>query len=222
MGDSLYTIASKYNVSVSELKEVNGLTNDFLSIGQQLHIPVNDSNYDYYVVVSGDNLYSIASKFNTSVDTLMSINNLTSNKLSIGETLKIPRIDNYSYSNNTSESNYLYYVVKSGDSLYSISNKYGISIDDIKKINNLTSNNLSVGDVLKIIDNYNNNISMGDACYGEGYVEVKYITYVVRNGDNLYKIAKKYNVSVDSIKLLNNLTSNNLVIGQILKIKEDN
>jgi LysM repeat protein len=216
-GDNLYSIATKYNVTVSELMKINGLTNEFLSIGQQLRIPVNSgsSKYDYYTVTNGDNLYSIAAKFNTSVDTLMSINNLTSNKLSIGQELKIPvTVANYS-------DDYLYYVVKAGDNLYSISNKFGMSVDELKKINNLENNNLSIGEVLKINQNYNSNISIGDFCYGEGYVPVNYVTYVVKSTDNLYKIAKMFNTSVENLKLLNNLDSNNLSIGQILKIREE-
>ena len=88
------------------------------------------------------------------------------------------------------------------------------------EINDLKSNVISVGQQLKVIVGKDNAIPIGSSCYGEGYVEPKYITYTVKKGDSLYVIAKKYNVSVDSIKALNDLKDNNLSIGQILKIKE--
>lgn len=96
-----------------------------------------------------------------------------------------------------------YYTVKKGDSLYSIARVYDISVEDLKKANNLTDNILSIGQVLKIPD-----------------IVLKSDTniYYVKKGDSLYKIAKLYGISVDDIKKLNNLTSDNLSIGQEILI----
>lgn len=88
-------------------------------------------------------MYSIARSNNTTASILTSINNLTSNNLSIGQQLKIP------ISSNTSTSTTAY-TVKSGDSLYSIAKKFNTTVDSIKKKNNLTSNNLSIGQKLNI------------------------------------------------------------------------
>lgn len=226
-GDSLYSIAKRFDTTVADLMRVNNLKSNVLSIGQQLRIPINDQGTDdgyiLYIVKSGDSLYSIARKYNISVDKLRRFNGLNSDLLSIGQKLKIPDRDtdiDDGNGGNIGDSD-LVYIVKSGDSLYSIAKKYGISVDDLIKINNLKSNVLSIGQHLKIPYRSDNIISIGSSCYGEGYNEPTYITYVVKSGDNLYTIAKKYNVSVDSIKKLNNLTSNNLSIGQILKIKEN-
>lgn len=71
----------------------------------------------------------------------MTYNNLKTNLLSIGQVLRIP-------STNSSNSNT--YTVKSGDSLWSIANRYNTTVDAIKAKNNLTSNNLSIGQVLTI------------------------------------------------------------------------
>ena len=138
-GDSLYSIARKFNTTVNELKKINNLTSNLLSIGQKLIIPNNNDNNNTYTIKSGDSLYAIARKFNTSVDELKKINNLTSNLLSIGQKLIIPN----------NESNITYTVLK-GDSLYSISKKYNTSVDQIKNDNNLTSNLLSIGQKLII------------------------------------------------------------------------
>ena len=194
-GDNLYKIATKYNLTVDDLVNYNDLATTNLSIGQQLLIPVQKTNETQtYIVKSGDTLYSIASKYGISVNTLKNYNNLTTNVLSIGQKLNIPA---------TSEkpsSNYLDYVVKKGDSLYSIASKYNTSVSDIMKINNLNTSLLNIGMVLKIP------------------VQSSEITYIVQSGDNLYSIARKYNTTIDSIKNKNNLTSNNLSIGQILII----
>ena len=92
-----------------------------------------------YTVVKGDTLYSIARKFNTTVDMIKSLNNLTGNILSIGQVLKLPS------SNNSTT-----YTVARGDTLYSIAKRFNTTIDSIKNLNNLTSNILSIGQILKI------------------------------------------------------------------------
>ncbi len=222
-GDTLYSIASRYDTTVSELIRLNKLTSNTLSIGQQLRIPIggntsdednNNSSYVIYTVKVGDNLYSIAKRNGVSVDEIMKLNNLTSNLLSIGQQLKIPT------GNGANLDSYQDYTVKAGDNLYSIANAFGMSVDEIMKINNLTSTTLSIGQVLKVKQNYFSDIPLGAKCYGTGYQEPSYLTYTVKRGDNLYTIARKYNVSVDDLMLLNNLTSPNLSIGQVLKIKE--
>ena len=198
-GDSLYSIAKKYNTTINELKQLNNLKSNNLSINQVLKIPTNSEEFNKYItytVQKGDSLYSISKKYNTTVDKIKNINNLTNNALSIGQVLKIP---SSSKEENTTVTNY---IVKSGDSLYSIAKKYNTSIDKIKQLNNLNSNLLSIGQTLKI-PNSNNTTDL---------------TYKVVSGDSLYSIAKKYNTTVDKIKTNNNLNSNLLSIGQILKI----
>lgn len=220
IGDTLYSIAKKFNTNVNELKRINNLNSNILSVGQQLRIPINElennDNYAIYTVKVGDNLYSIASKYGVSVESIMDINNLDSSLLSIGQQLKIPvGVDD-------KDNQYGTYVVGSGDTLYSIAKDHGMTVNELMTINALTSSNLKVGQVLKVTSGggVDSGIVLGSTCYGEGYQEPTYVTYTVKRGDNLYSIAKKYNVSVDKIIELNDLKNNNLSIGQVLKIKE--
>ena len=97
------------------------------------------------------------------------------------------------------------YVVKSGDTLWSIAKNNGLTVDELKALNNLTSNALSIGQVLKV---------KGATTIPTGE------TYTVKSGDTLYAIANKYGLTVDKLKSLNNLTSNTLSIGQVLKVSE--
>lgn len=142
-GDTLWSIARKYNMSVNELKSLNNLSSNVLSIGQRLIVGKESSND--YVVSAGDTLWAIARKFNVSVDEIKSLNNLSSNNLSIGMTLKIPP-----YSNKKNEETNVY-VVKSGDSLWSIARMFNSTVDEIKSLNGLKSNNLSIGQRLVVL-----------------------------------------------------------------------
>ena len=162
-GDTLYSIASQFGISVDTLIKDNALTSNTLKVGASLKIripadtslvveecigpdytpPTNFQNASTYTVKAGDNLYSIAKKFNTSVSNLISLNGLKSNSLSIGQQLKVPASGNSSTTNQT-------YIVKSGDSLYSIAKKFNTTVDSIKKKNNMSSNLLSIGQKLII------------------------------------------------------------------------
>ena len=198
-GDTLYSIAVANNTTVDELKRMNNLTSNILSTGQLLKIPSALLPESTYIVKKGDSLYSIATKYNTTVDELKRINNLTSNILSIGQVLKLP---SDKVSDIEKEENTISYTVQKGDSLYSIARKYSTTIDKIKDLNNLTTNLLSIGQVLLIPTDTN--------------LET---TYTVQKGDSLYSIAKKYDTTVDRLKQLNNLKSNLLSIGQILIVR---
>ena len=163
---------------------------------------------DVYIVKAGDNLYSIAQKFGTTVDAIKNLNNLTSNTLSIGQVLRIPS----SGSSSEPETGTTTYTVKAGDTLYGIANRFGTTVDAIKSLNNLTSNTLSIGQTLKIPS------SSSGSGTGSNTGSETTTTYTVKAGDTLWNIANRFGTTVDAIKSLNNLTSNSLSIGQILKI----
>ena len=173
---------------------LNNLSSTNLSIGQKLKVAKkdeeNNSDKTIYTVVKGDTLYQIAQKYSVSVQDIIDANNLVSTSLSIGQKLLIP----------TSNNKDTLYTVVSGDSLYKIANQYGVTVDEIKKLNNLTSNLLSIGQVLKIPSRDN------------------YTVYVVQSGDSLYGIARKYGTTVFDLQSVNNLASSNLSIGQKLLI----
>lgn len=207
-GDSLWSIAKKYGITVDELKNANNLTTNTLSIGQRLKIPGMSSidtepkNYINYTVKAGDSLYSIAQKNDLTVQELKNYNNLTSDVLQIGQTLRIPIVS----TEQIPVDNYTEYVVKSGDSLYSIGRKYGFTIQDLLDYNNLDSTLLSIGQIIKIPTSSSN------------LEQVNYINYTVKPGDSLYSIGRQYDVSTQQLMDYNNLASTLLNIGQVLKI----
>ena len=202
-GDTLYGIASRFGVSVDELRRYNNLNSNVISIGQQLFIPMGQivdenigTNYDTYVVKVDDTLFNIASRYGVGVDELRKINNLNDDSLFIGQQLLVPLSSDIV---DTDITNYLDYRVVSGDTLYSIANRYGVSVDELKRINNLLNNNLSVDQIIKV-------------------PVLDTTVYTVKRGDTLYSIAKKYNLVPKDLMSYNGLKSNLLSIGQILRI----
>ena len=197
-GDSLWSIARANGLTVDELKSLNNLSSNVLHVGDALLISSADStgddgNDNYYVVKSGDTLWSIARKYNLSVNELKALNNLSSNVLSVGQRLIVGKESSNDY------------VVSAGDTLWAIARKFNVSVDDIKALNNLSSNNLSIGMILKI------------PLYSNKQNEETNV-YVVKSGDSLWSIARMFNSTVDEIKSLNSLKSNVLRIGQRLVV----
>jgi len=194
-GDTLYSISKRFNISIDEIKRINNLTNDNLYIGQRLYFKERD-NETIYIVQKNDTLYSISKRFNISIDEIKRINNLINDDLYIGQELIIVEedipVDIGDYS--------IYEVVK-GDSLWSISKRYDIRVDDLIDINNLKDLNIKVGDKLLVPKKDIEDI------------------YIVEKGDTLWSISKKLDIPVTELKELNNLTNNLLSIGQSLKIK---
>lgn len=126
------------------MKSINNLSTNLLSIGQVLKIKKNDSinesesNNKTYTVKSGDTLYAISKKLNTSVDEIKKANNLTSNILKVGQVLKIP--------SDTSK----VYTVKAGDTLYNIARNNNTTVSELIELNNLSTSVLSIGQKLLI------------------------------------------------------------------------
>lgn len=208
-GDTLYSIANKFGVSVESLKSSNGISGNLINVGQVLTIPGNDvvtpGDYLVYNVKAGDSLWSIANQYGVSVNDIVEFNNLGTTLLQIGQQLLIPVKD----LNVDDNSDNTIYVVQPGDSLWSIANQYGISVNEIVELNKLGTTVLQIGQELLI--------PRGDSI---GDDNVQGIIYVVQSGDTLWNIAKRYNISVDELKSYNNLSSNMLSIGQKLIIPE--
>ena len=175
-GDNLSSIAKKNNVSVADIKEWNHLSNAPIQLGMSLQVAQIEANDKEiiaattktenveYIVKKGDNLGNIAKKFGSSIEDLKQWNNLADNSIAFGSSLIVAKSEVAIEKNtvagkfnkkellaSTSKSKSNDYLVKKGDSLYSISKKYpGVSISDIEKWNNIKGNELKPGMKLKI------------------------------------------------------------------------
>ena len=113
----------------------------YQGIGQNVPTPEPDTGTIQYVVRSGDSLWLIAQRYNTTVDAIKRLNGLTSDLLNIGQVLKIPSAGTVPY---------IEYTVRSGDTLWLLAKRYGTTVDAIKKLSGITSDHLSIGQVLRI------------------------------------------------------------------------
>ena len=193
-GDNLGSIAAKYDVSVSDIKEWNKLKKNAISSGKILKIMTTER------VVSKvrKEIKSDKKPVETKNEVVVS-NEVKSDKNNTSEASKTPE----------------YYVIQKGDNLGNIAKKYGVTVEDLKQWNNLLDVNVQLGFQLKIANETEN---------PEEQVAVKkeYKTqeYVVLKGDNIGIIAKKYKVSSDDIKLWNNLTDNNIQLGSSIIVSK--
>ncbi len=208
-GDTLAKLASKFSTTVNEIKRLNGLKNPHrIGVGQKLKIPSASMSsgglFKEHMVKRGENLSYLAQKYGASVSTIMSVNNL-SNKhvLKIGQRLLIPT---------SSDVTMQTYKVKKGDTLSDLASKFGSSAQEIKKINGLNNPHyIKRGQRLKIPSRNGNG--------GEEKTNGRWITYVVKKGDSLWKIARAFGILMDKLVQWNNLGApSNLKVGDKIKV----
>ncbi len=186
-GENLTLIARKYDVLVQELRDWNSLRSDELAIGQRLRIPQSD--HEWYVVRRGDNLTGIAQRHDLSVGLLKQINSLRGNAIQPGQRLKL----------RPSPMDEAVHVVRSGESLSEVAQRYGLSLSQLKNINGLTGDRIATGQKLRL--------KKSDST-----------VHIVENGDALWEIARGYGMSVAEIKELNGMLSDRIYPGQELKL----
>jgi membrane-bound lytic murein transglycosylase D len=178
----------------------------------------------YHNVRRGETLGLIAAKYGVSVNQLRDWNNISGNKIVSGKNLRIypdGTTNNVAVNetkNTTTTKNNLYkYKVKKGDNLSQISEKFGVSVNQIKKWNNISGNNIAAGKTLNI---YNSTTS---SSYGDNTTKntsnVNY--YKIKPGDSIGSIAEKYGVKESDIRNWNNISGNKILAGSTLKIYSD-
>ncbi|WP_264519997.1 LysM peptidoglycan-binding domain-containing protein [Flavobacterium sp. N1994] len=252
-GDNLGEISDKYGVTVAEVKKWNHLKGNKIPFGKSLKIiknervvttvrkevkadknaietsvasnDIGENPSDYYEVQRGDNLFSIAKKFNVSLEDLKKWNNL--NDLNVEQGSKLALVNNDE--TQAKETNYkpevkiTEHVVDKGESLGSIARKYDVSISDIKDWNKMDDNTIQYGTKLIVGKKYiissesKNNTSKKENIAVNDRDEVK--LYYVKKGDSLFSIAKKYpGVSISDLKKWNGIKNESLKAGMKLKI----
>ena len=209
-GETLSTIASRYGVSISQLKMTNRIRTNLIRPGQRLRIPFGGadvvSDTKIYTVKAGDTLSTIAARYGVSVVRLKRANRLSGDSLRIGDRLEIPtQVAVSDAPKRVAKSRT--HRVRSGESLYTIGKRYGVSVDRLKAANGLRRNTIRVGQELVIPAR-----SSGGAAASNAKV------HRVRSGDTLSEIARRYGTTVSKLRSANGLSSNRLRIGQELNI----
>ena len=170
-----------------------------------------------YRVRSGDTLSTIARRWHITVKSIVQANRLRSDSLRVGQrlVLTVPNVArspivaaSKTSSKSQASGGHIIYAVRSGDSLFNIARRYGVSVDDLRMTNRLSGNAIRAGQRLRIPRT------------GEANVEPSSVIYTVRSGDTLSTIAGRYGVSVTKLRRLNRLSSSRLQVGQRLEIPE--
>ena len=154
-GDSLWSIARKYDTEVSIIKKINYLGDDLLSINDNLLIPLSKSKsnnfipYEMHIVSEGDTLWSIAKQYNIEIRDLSRMNSIEQNSyLQLGQQLSIGNKN--IHRNMESKKRTILYSVKQGDNLFKISELFDVSIKSIEDINNFNNVTLMPGQIIKV------------------------------------------------------------------------
>jgi LysM repeat protein len=218
-GESLFSISKIYNVSIDNLKKSNNLETGKIIPGQKLSLELNTeiamveklgihivAQITTHKVKPGETLSAISKKFNVSINDLKKMNNLTSNAIQIHQEIKIrENVEGESALNQEDISKSIKYKVKKGESLFTISKRFNVSVDDLKTDNNLNSNAILIGQEL-IVNTTEENVKTSSK-------QGSKITHKVKSGESYYSLAKKYGCSIDEIKAWNNKSGNKLNIG---------
>ncbi|KJJ42072.1 peptidoglycan endopeptidase [Bacillus subtilis] len=239
-GDSLWKLAQNYNTSVAAITSANHLSTTVLSIGQTLTIPGSNSGTSstsssttkksgssVYTVKSGDSLWLIANEYKMTVKELKKLNGLSSDMIRAGQKLKVSGTVSSSPSSSSStksssnkssssSSSSGTYKVKLGDSLWKVANKVSMSVAELKVLNNLKSDTIYVNQVLKTKSSGSKTSSKDTSSQSNKTAATT--KYTVKSGDSLWKIANNYNLTVQQIRNSNNLKSDVLYVGQVLKL----
>lgn len=263
-GEYLYLIAGRYGITVAQLKQWNHLTSNYIYSGDQLKVsagpvttkpsdpntsqPTENENTEtttnsYYTVRPGDYLWKIASQYGITVSQLKTWNNLTSNYIYSGDRFIVSKTSTTPSPNpSTPAPTKTYYTVKSGDYLWKIATQHGITVNQLKSWNQLTSNYIYAGDKLAVTDPAQ--VTTPVKTEPEKPVKpeepkkptqptkpeepekpveptkpaAKYHT--VKSGEYLWLIANQNNITVNQLKSWNNLTSNYIYSGDRLIVTD--
>ncbi len=155
-GETLFALSRKYRIDVQSIKSANTESVVSLSVGQKILIPIaeklNPSNGKVHIVSPSETLFSISQQYGVSVDDLKKWNHIADNSLSVGQKLLIENESVGTKESNVepSTANRKIHKVEQSQTLYSISRMYGVTTNQLKEWNHLTSNSLDLGQVLVV------------------------------------------------------------------------
>ena len=242
-GDTLWKIANANGLSVAELKALNNLTSDVIVPGQTLLLkqttttpsvtqpttPTTPSTASTITVASGDTLWKIANANGLSVSALKTLNNLTSDVIVPGQVLTLksttvtaPTVTQPTTTAPTTSTTASTITVATGDTLWKIANANGLTVTELKTLNNLSSDYIYPGQTLKVkatvTTGSTSTVVTTPAVTTPSVPTVTNKVYTVQKGDTLYKIASANGVSVADLKTWNSLSTDIIFVNQSLKL----
>lgn len=240
-GDTLSGIALKFSTTSSKLAQLNSISNpNLIYVGQRLLVNQSSNSNSSssgqssstttnteasaasYTVKSGDTLSGIASRYNTTVNQIVSLNQLSNpNLIYVGQVLKLKNSQTTNSSSSSSSSTAATtvgtYTVKAGDTLSAIASRYSTSSSTLASLNSLSNPNLIyVGQVLKVSSNASTSSSTSSSANGTVTTAA---SYTVKAGDTLSAIAAKYGTTYQALASTNSISNpNDIYVGQVIKV----
>lgn len=208
-GETLFSIAQQYDIEVEQIKKWNNLSGNELSVGQTLLVssPSSDTAITH-TVQSKETLFSISKQYNVSIAEIKSWNNLSTNNLQVGEQLTIYPSESANQKqksllvDNKTERN-SYYTVKSGDSLYRIAREHDMTVEELKALNDLTSNTIRVGQELTVRGNPSPPPSVVTDADIVSSPQGKFVVHTVSENISLQKLLNKFRMDEQEFRALN-------------------
>lgn len=227
-GETLASIAGQYGVTIANLRDWNDLKSDNIMAGQTLVVDAKKAKKKTepaapttHTVKSGENLSSIADKYGVTVANLREWNDLKSDNIRVGDKLKLKADGKTSTSSSRrdNEPAAQTHKVKKGETLGQIAEKYGVTVENLRKWNKIKGNNIAAGQDLTVysdkkVDKTSERNSRADK------TSKKKKTHKVKKGETLGQIAEKYGVGLSKLKKANGISGNNIQIGQTLTIPQ--
>lgn len=240
-GDTLSGIALKFSTTSSKLAQLNSISNpNLIYVGQRLLVNQSSNSNSSssgqssstttnteasaasYTVKSGDTLSGIASQYNTTVNQIVSLNQLSNpNLIYVGQVLKLKNSQTTNSSSSSSSSTAATtagtYTVKAGDTLSAIASRYSTSSSTLASLNSLSNPNLIyVGQVLKVSSNASTSSSTSSSANSTVTTAA---SYTVKSGDTLSAIAAKYGTTYQALASTNSISNpNDIYVGQVIKV----
>lgn len=227
-GETLGLIAERYGVTVSRLKDWNDLRSNKIFVGQRLkvvsmvdkgEIEVEgdadvQENATTHKVRRGESLFSIAEDYGVTIDNLKEWNNLSGSSIDAGQTLIVnasaAKASKKSSGSSEKKAATTKHKVRRGETLGAIASRYGVTVDNLKDWNNLSSSRIDVGQTL-IVKGSKSTSSLRSS-------KSSYTTHTVRNGETLGGIAERYGTTASAIRKANGIKGSMIRKGQKLKI----
>lgn len=240
-GDTLSGIALKFSTTSGKLAQLNSISNpNLIYVGQRLLVNQSSNSNSSssgqssstttnteasaasYTVKSGDTLSGIASRYNTTVNQIVSLNQLSNpNLIYVGQVLKLKNSQTTNSSSSSSSSTAATtvgtYTVKAGDTLSAIASRYSTSSSTLASLNSLSNPNLIyVGQVLKVSSNASTSSSTSSSANSTVTTAA---SYTVKAGDTLSAIAAKYGTTYQALASTNSISNpNDIYVGQVIKV----
>ena len=219
-GDGLGAIAERHGMTLQEIRELNGLKDNNIQVGQKLKVTGKASEErsekpevktSTYTVKKGDGLGAIAERHGMTLQEIRELNGLKDNNIQVGQKLKVTGKASEERSEKP-EAKSSTYTVKKGDSLGAIAERFGVTVDQLRDWNGIKGNNIQAGQKLTIGGKSKSSSKAGSS------KSAKAKTHKVRSGESLGVIAEKYGTTASAIRRANGIKGDNIRVGQTLKI----